>query len=459
MATVRILRGIWRLRRYAPGVCVVALLAGVFATHTLSFPPKSKSYDVGVATAQILVDTPQSQVVGDSSSVSAAGAQTLGTLGVQANLLAGLMVEGPIKTDIAQRAGLKPNHLIGSSAAVSVPSASGSGSTSAASSVSIPSGQNVYALTTQILTDSAGQNTLPIIEIDAQAPDEAKAVRLANAAVAGLQDFVNSEAAVERIPDGDRLSITSLGISQAGTQTHGPSQLIGVLVALVVLLLGFASIHWVKAVIRGLRRASERERLGLPLEDEPEWAPYVPASPIEPELGPVVATNGMSQRHFPTNGVSGRSNHGDPAPAADFPGFPTADTSGQDPASPSRQFASRRWLAGRADSGLDRRRPIAVRQVHHRHRADSAEGKLIPLLTEQPSGQPPVVGNDSSVGQQADEPRTVSRDQRTVSRDQRTVSRDQRTVSRDQPTVSRDQPTVSRDQPTVSRDQASHETP
>jgi hypothetical protein len=160
----------------------------------------------------------------------------------------------------------------------------------------------------------------------------------------------------------------------------------------------------------------------------------------------------MSQRHFPTNGVSGRSNHGDPAPAADFPGFPTADTSGQDPASPSRQFASRRWLAGRADSGLDRRRPIAVRQVHHRHRADSAEGKLIPLLTEQPSGQPPVVGNDSSVGQQADEPRTVSRDQHTV-------SRDQRTVSRDQPTVSRDQPTVSRDQPTVSRDQASHETP
>ena len=416
MATVRILRGIWRLRRYAPGVCVVALLAGVFATHTMSFPPKSKSYDVGVATAQILVDTPRSQVVGDSSSISAAGAQTLGTLGVQANLLAGVMVEGPIKADIAQRAGLKPNQLVGSSAAVSVPSASGSGSTSAASSVSIPSGQNVYALTTQILTDSAGQNALPIIEIDAQAPDEAKAVRLANAAVAGLQDFVNSEAAVEKIPDGERLSIASLGISQAGTQTHGPSQIIGVLVALVVLLLGFASIHWIKAVIRGLRRASER--LGLPLEDEPEWAPYAPASPIEPELGPVVATNGMSQRHFPTNGVSGRSNNGGPAPAADFPGFPTADTSGQDPASPSRQFSSRRRLAGRADSGLDLRRPIAVRQVHHRHHADSAEGELIPLLTEPASGQPPVVGNDSSVGQQADEPRTVSRDQPTVSRDQ-----------------------------------------
>jgi hypothetical protein len=457
MATVRILRGIWRLRRYAPGICVVALLAGVFATHTMSFPPKSKSYDVGVATAQILVDTPQSQVVGDSSSVSAAGAQTLGTLGVQANLLAGLMVEGQIKTDIAQRAGLRPDQLIGSSAAVSVPSASGSGSTSAASSVSIPSGQNVYALTTQILTDSAGQTTLPIIEIDAQAPDEAKAVRLANAAVAGLQDFVNSEAAVEKIPDGDRLSITSLGVSQAGTATRGPSPLIGVLVTLVVLLLGFASIHWVKAVIRGLRRASERERLGLPLEDEPEWAAYEPGSPVDPERGAVVASNGVSQRHFPTNGfptngVSDRPNYGGPAPAADYPGVPTADTSGQDPVSPSRQFSSRRWLAGRADSGLERRRPIAVRQVHLRHHADSAEGKLISLLSEQPSGQPPAAGNDSGIGQQTDEPRTAARDQRTVSRDQRTVSRDQRGVARDQSTAARDQSTVS-------RDKASHETP
>ena len=47
---------------------------------------------------------------------------------MQANLLAGLMVEGPIKTDIAQRAGLNPNQLIGVSSAVTVPSATGSAS-------------------------------------------------------------------------------------------------------------------------------------------------------------------------------------------------------------------------------------------------------------------------------------------------------------------------------------------
>ena len=123
------------------------------------------------------------------------------------------MVEGTIKTDIAQRAGLKPNQLTGISAAVTVPSASGSAS--GPSPLSVPSGPNVSALTTQILTDSAAQTTFPIIEIDAQAPDRGKAVRLANAAIAGLQAFVSSEAANERIPNADRLSIMSFGISQA----------------------------------------------------------------------------------------------------------------------------------------------------------------------------------------------------------------------------------------------------
>ena len=101
-------------------------VAGMLVTYHMSFPPKSRSYDVGVATAQVLVDTPRSQVVGASSAVTPQGGQALGTLGTQANLLADLMVVGTIKADIAQRAGLTPNRLIGISAAVTVPSASGS---------------------------------------------------------------------------------------------------------------------------------------------------------------------------------------------------------------------------------------------------------------------------------------------------------------------------------------------
>lgn len=340
MATVRIVLELWRLRRYVAGVCVVAVLAGMFVSLT------SKSYDVGTATAQVLVDTPQSQVADASSSISAAGAQTLGTLGVQANLLAGLMVEGPIKTDIAQRAGLKPNQLVGISSAVTVPSAagSGSGSASGASSVSVPAGQNVFALTTQILTDSAGMNTLPIIEIDTQAPDLAKAAQLANAAVSGLQAFVDSEAANERIPNADRLSIMSLGVSQEATQTRGSSPMIGVLVTVVVLVLGCSLLLWIVRVVSRWRNASERERLGLPLEEEAERVTHEPAPATGPARRLVIGSDRLLARpHVGTNGSSDKRDHVSVTVAADDSGFATEDTSGQGgPPSSSRQWSPRK---------------------------------------------------------------------------------------------------------------------
>ena len=359
MNTVKKLQDLWRLRRYVAGVCVVAVLAGVLVTL------QSKSYDVGTATAQILVDAPDSQaIVGASSAVTPSGGQLLGTLATQANLLADLMVEGTIKADIAQRAGLNPSQLVGVSAAVTVPSASGSAS--GPTSVSVPSGPNVFALTTQILTDTAGDTTFPIIEVDAQAPDRAKAVQLANAAVAGLQAFVNSQAAEARIPDANRLSIMSFGISQASTETLGPSPLLGIVVALVVLLLGCVSILWIQAVIRGWRSASERERLGLgePFEGDAERVPYE----IAPEAGaprrlvveasnrlvrPHVGTNGSSGKpdqgganrlvrpRVATNGSSGKPNRGGLTLAADDSSLPTEDTSGQGPASSSRKWSSR----------------------------------------------------------------------------------------------------------------------
>ena len=350
METVKKLRDLWRHRRYVAGVCVVALLAGMLVTY------QSKSYDVGTATAQVLVDTPRSQVVGASSAITSQGGVMLGTLATQANLLADLMVEGPIKADIAQRAGVKPNQLTGVSAAVTVPV--GSGSASGPSSVSVPAGPNVFALSTQILTDSGGQTTLPIIEINAYAPSPAQASRLANAAVAGLQAFVSSEAANERIPDADRLSIMSLGVSQATTQTDGSSPIIGFVVALVVLLLGCVSILWIQAVIRSWRTASERERLGEPLEDEAEREPYELDSPVDLARGRVVAANGAAQRGVPTNGVSGKSNHGGPAPAADYPSVPIGDTSGQEPASSPHQWSSRRLLAGSRVELFERNRKL-----------------------------------------------------------------------------------------------------
>src|SRR4051812_43174100 len=116
MDIVTILRDLWRRRLLVVGVYLVALLAGTAVVYKISFPPKleSRKYDVGVATARILVDTPSSQVV----EVAPKGSDSLG---VRANLLASLMVDGNVKSAIAHRAGLDPSKLVGVSDAAEEP--------------------------------------------------------------------------------------------------------------------------------------------------------------------------------------------------------------------------------------------------------------------------------------------------------------------------------------------------
>ena len=58
MDTVTILRELWSRRLAVLGVAALALVAGMLVLYQASFPPKPRSYHVGVATTNILVDTP-----------------------------------------------------------------------------------------------------------------------------------------------------------------------------------------------------------------------------------------------------------------------------------------------------------------------------------------------------------------------------------------------------------------
>jgi hypothetical protein len=187
MDTVTMLRELGRRRFLVAGVAVVAVLAGILVLYQVSFPPKltSRKYDVGVATASILVDTPHSQV----ADVAPKGSDTLG---VRANLLASLMVDGAIKNEIAQAAGVNPSSLFGAAKSVTdQPSAQ-------------PKSPTEPQLTTQVVTQNDGSD-LPIIVVQAQARTAAAAAKLANAAVVGLRNYLGSTAAAQRIPDANRL--------------------------------------------------------------------------------------------------------------------------------------------------------------------------------------------------------------------------------------------------------------
>ena len=239
MDTVTILRTLWRHRVLVAAVCMFAVMAGNAVLYRVSFPPKveSRKYEVGVAQARILLDTPSSQVV----DVAAKGSDSLG---VRANLIASLMVGGEVKSAIAQRAGLSPEKLIGVSELAEEPSP-----------VAQRPGRDDFVLTTNVLTNTGGDQ-LPIIEVTAQAPNRAGAAALAAAAVSGLGDYLDTTAARQHIDDAERLQVTGLGRPQATVELKGPSTILAIGVAILLFIMGCAAILALATVAGGWRRAT-----------------------------------------------------------------------------------------------------------------------------------------------------------------------------------------------------------
>jgi capsular polysaccharide biosynthesis protein len=278
---VTILRTLWHRRVLVCLVALVAIVIGWMLAFTASFPPKSRSYTVGMATTRILVDTPRSQVV----AVNPRGSETLGA---RASVLANLMVEGEVKAAIARRAGLRPSRLR---------AATGSGGgepdkgAEEESTTEAPLGPKSYALKTNVVT-SSDLVDLPIIQVQTQAPDAKRAMELANAAVAGLSDHLDSKAADEQVDDRRRLRVRGFGGGQASEVKRGPGGMVAVGAGIFVFLMGCAAILIVSALTRGWRVAAASEQ-----------ANFHELSPESPTLADVFEDESL-EPHM-SNGSSG----------------------------------------------------------------------------------------------------------------------------------------------------------
>jgi hypothetical protein len=247
MEFVTILRELWRRRYLVVLAAVLAIGIGVMTVYKVSLSPpglQSRQYHVGLATARMLIDTPDSQVV----DLSPKGADGLGT---RANLLANLMASSPVKAIIAGHAGLDPDALVAiapsTSAGPVVPTVL---SQRAAESASNPES---YVLTLR------ADETLPIISIDAQAPDAERAALLADAATTGLRDYLKSIAAAQNVPNARQLVISTLGPAQSGDMVRGPRRLIAFLATMFIFSLGCAAVIVISGLARGWRLAAELE--------------------------------------------------------------------------------------------------------------------------------------------------------------------------------------------------------
>ena len=239
-------------RRLLVGVVLLlAIAAGVLVTNKVSlFPPglESRQETVGIASTRVLVDTPGSQVV----EVNPKGSETLGA---RASLIASLMVEGEIKAEIAKRAGLDNRDLL----AVTESTVEAAGAAPEGTRAARVSSANAdYVLTTRVLINTDGAQ-LPIVEVEAEAPDTQAAARLADAAVTGLSGALDRKAVEENIDSAKRLNVSPLGAPRVEEATRGPGGPLALAAALATFLAGCGAILLVASTSGGRERFADDE--------------------------------------------------------------------------------------------------------------------------------------------------------------------------------------------------------
>jgi hypothetical protein len=210
---LQVLRARWYLT-------VAVVLVAVVAAAAVKV--SSKSTPTGLATVQILVDSPQSALADLK--------QDPAPLVTRAPVFAQVMTSNAILTDIAHAAGVNPSALTaegpysGGAEPLDVPTPS------PARSVQIIAGGAAYHFT--FVADA----TIPMVTASVEGPNPAAAVRLANAVAPGVRTWLNAlEGAV---PASHRVTIRELGNAQAGSLSGSSTTTPAAIIAVAVLLLG-----------------------------------------------------------------------------------------------------------------------------------------------------------------------------------------------------------------------------
>lgn len=251
MTAVAVLRELWNRRLLVAVGFALALMLGMLMVFNVSLglPPQfeSRQYEVGVASAGVLVDSPSSQAVDLGTAENKADLTSLST---RARLLANLMATSPLKDRIAKTAGVDPEVLIARAPTI------GPGSTPSA----VEAGSNARASDPGATVLSVYVNeVLPIITADAQGPTPAVAARISSAAVTELQAFLKSVAATDAVPNARQLVVEPLGPARAAADLRGPRRLFAVAGFLFAFALWCTGIVVSSRLVRAWRAAEAAE--------------------------------------------------------------------------------------------------------------------------------------------------------------------------------------------------------
>ncbi len=234
-------------------VVVLAVLAAVAARLT------SHSVPTGVATTQILVDSPSSELANLNQDPT--------PLISRASVFAQVMTSDTVLQDIARAANLPPSQLTAAGPY------SGSGEVlDAVTPAEARSSQLVREKAPYRLTFVAQQNE-PVITATVQGPTELEAARVADAVYAGTKAYVAAAQREGNTPSEHKVTLRQLGPAEAATVNSSSRTTLEVAAFLGVLILGLLLI----VGFEGLRRR-DRELAGLQrdLDAELEAVAYDP---------------------------------------------------------------------------------------------------------------------------------------------------------------------------------------
>jgi hypothetical protein len=241
------LRELWRHRLGTVLSVLIALFAAVWSVaHISLLPPRlePRALDMATAYTQLVVDTPHSAVLDLRQPTD-----DILPLKNRALLIGTLMASAPVRAYIAHRAGIP----VASLQIVAPRTPQQPRPTETSGKKKGPG--DLFKSTDQYRLDIDANPTVPILDINAQAPSAKSSAELANAAVTGLGDYLRDLAVSEQTPNEAQVHVRQLGTARGAVINHGVRLQVVFVVFTLVLAMSCAATIFIARVRRGWQLA------------------------------------------------------------------------------------------------------------------------------------------------------------------------------------------------------------
>ncbi len=246
------LRELWRLRFGVVLILLLSTFAAVWVCYRIELSPpglKPRSLELGTASTRVLVDTPKSTVLDLRQ-----GTYDFESLSNRALLLGNVMAGLPVREYIARRADIPAEALrVSAPLTPEFPRAIAEAGNEKHTS-------DILRSTNQYRLSIRSNPTVPVLDVYTQAPTAKAAEQLANAAVDGLQDYLNSVASTQSIDDDQKVQLKQLGRARGAVINDGIGIQVALLSFLVVFAASSAAVLFFARVRRGWKLVDELEQ-------------------------------------------------------------------------------------------------------------------------------------------------------------------------------------------------------